>query len=103
MALVKTLLNGNEVEYDDTEFEICEDEDNSISYLHYIGNGEAVRNPRGNTSCYKMFYGCKDLEVLDVSHFDTRKVTNMRNMFCGCENLTELDVSNFDKSKDVNE
>ena len=97
MALVKTLLNGNEVEYDDTEFEICEDEDNSISYLHYIGNGEAVRNPRGNTSCYKMFYCCK-LKSLDLSNFDTSSVTSMWSMFRDCEKLSELDVSHFDTS-----
>ena len=97
MALVKTLLNGNEVEYDDTEFEICEDEDNSISYLHYIGNGEAVRNPRGNTSCYKMFYCCK-LKSLDLSNFDNSSVTSMWSMFRDCEKLSELDVSHFDTS-----
>ena len=112
MALVKALLNGNEVEYDDTEFEILKDgdnnsisylhyipkdEDNGKSYLHYIGNGEAVRNPRGNTSCYKMFYYCK-LKSLDLSNFDTSNVTSMEYMFAYCGMLSELDVSNFDTS-----
>ena len=101
MALVKTLLNGNEVEYDDTEFEILKDEDNSISYLHYIGNGEAVRNPRGNTSCYKMFYYCK-LKSLDLSNFDTSNVTNMRSMFRDCYKIKVLDLSNFDTSNVTN-
>ena len=104
MALVKVLLNGNEVEYDDTEFEILKDgdEDNSISYLHYIGNGEAVRNPRGNTSCYKMFNNCRNIEVLDLSNFDTSNVTNMRSMFRDCWRLSELDVSHFDTSNVTN-
>ena len=102
MALVKTLLNGNEVEYDDTEFEILKDEEDSISYLHYIGNGEAVRNPRGNTSCYKMFYKCRNIEVLDLSNFDTSNVTSMRSMFRDCWRLSELDVSHFDTSNVTN-
>ena len=98
MALVKALLNGNEVEYDDTEFEILKDEEDSISYLHYIGNGEAVRNPRGNTSCYKMFNKCYKIKVLDLSNFDTSNVTNMGSMFRHCESLKELDLSHFDTS-----
>ena len=53
MALVKTLLNGNEVEYDDTEFEIAKDNGPyGVSYLHYVGTGGVVKNPKGNTSCY---------------------------------------------------
>ena len=44
---------------------------------------------------YEMFKGCKSLKQLDVSHFDTSKVTNMRDMFSGCESLQQLDVSNF--------
>ena len=102
MALVKVLLNGNEVEYDDTEFEILKDEEDSISYLHYIGNGEAVRNPRGNTSCYKMFYKCRNIKVLDLSNFDTSNVTNMRRMFSDCYFLRKLDLSNFDTSSVTN-
>ena len=43
-----------------------------------------------------MFYGCKNLTELDVSHFNTENVTNMYCMFYDCENLTELNVDNFD-------
>ena len=102
MALVKTKLRGNEIEYDDTEFEILKDEEDGISYLHYIGNGGAVRNPRGNTSCYKMFNKCKNIEVLDLSNFDTSNVTSMRSMFRDCWRLSELDVSHFDTSNVTN-
>jgi surface protein len=42
-----------------------------------------------------MFKDCKSLEELDVSNFDTSKVTNMRCMFYNCENLDELDLSDF--------
>ena len=43
-----------------------------------------------------MFWGCYTLTTLDVSHFDTQNVTDMSYMFKGCNALTTLDVSNFD-------
>lgn len=46
-----------------------------------------------------MFYYCKRLTSLDVSHFDTSNVTDMRYMFNGCSGLTSLGISNFDTSK----
>ena len=45
-----------------------------------------------------MFSGTS-LTTLDVSHFDTSKVTNMNSMFSYMPNLTTLDLSNFDTSK----
>ena len=105
MALVKTLLNGNEVEYDDTEFEIAKDNGPyGVSYLHYVGTGGVVKNPKGNTSCYKMFSGldasnfdtsCKKVKVLDLSNFDTSNVTEMISMFSGCSSLVELNLQGF--------
>ena len=47
---------------------------------------------------YVMFCNCASLTQLDVSGFDTSKVTDMGWMFSGCESLTELDVSGFDTS-----
>ena len=38
-----------------------------------------------------MFNGCGKLTSLDVSNFDTNKVTNMSGMFYNCNSLTELD------------
>ena len=109
MALVKALLNGNEVEYDDTEFEIAKDNgpygvsylhyvDNGpygVSYLHYVGTGGVVKNPKGNTSCYKMFSDCKKVKVLDLSNFDTSNVTDMISMFLHCSSLVELNLQGF--------
>ena len=81
------------------------------------------------TSCYKWFYGCKDLTTikgiqylntenvtnmgwmfsnckalttLNVSKFDTKNVTNMGYMFYGCKALTTLDVSKFDTKNVTN-
>lgn len=54
--------------------------------------------PYLNSDCKSMFYNCRGLTSLDVSSFDTSKVTTMQNMFNGCMSLTSLDVSNFDTS-----
>ena len=121
MALTKTILDGHEIEYDDTEFKILKDPVNVC--LHYIGNGVSVTNPKGNTSCYRMFEDfkgtsldllkfdtsnvtdmsfmfnkCYNLKHLNLSNFNTDKVTSMGNMFSNCSNLKTLNISNFNTS-----
>ena len=49
-----------------------------------------------------MFYECWRLTSLDVSKFDTSKVTDMGSMFYFCSSLTSLDVSKFDTSQVTN-
>ena len=46
-----------------------------------------------------MFNRCKALTSLDLSSFNTSKVTNMFNMFNECNVLTSLDLSSFNTSK----
>ncbi len=46
-----------------------------------------------------MFRACKSLTSLNLSNFDTSKVTDMGYMFGTCKSLTSLDLSNFDTSK----
>ena len=49
-----------------------------------------------------MFFLCYDLKSLDLSGFDTSKVTNMSSMFSmeySFGSLTSLDLSSFDTSK----
>ena len=41
-----------------------------------------------------MFYGCSALKSLDLTNFNTAKVTYMNNMFEGCSALTTIYVSN---------
>ena len=94
MALTKTILNGHTVEYDNTEFEILTSYCSKEKYLHYIGNGGNVHNPKGNTSCYRMFDSFNDTS-LDLSNFDTHNITNMSFMFFYCQNLKSLNLSNF--------
>lgn len=45
-----------------------------------------------------MFAGCSSLTSLDLSNFNTSKVTDMRGLFQGCKNLTSLNVSSFNTS-----
>ena len=108
MALVKEYLNGSEVEFDNTEFEICDVEEvwksphsKEKQYLHYIGNGINVTNPKGNTSCFAMFMEFKG-SSLDLSNFDTSKVENMEDMFWLCKDLKELDLSSFNTENVTN-
>ena len=51
--------------------------------------------PINATSCRKMFYGCKSLENIDLSRFDTRNIVDMCCMFMDCKNLKQLDLSGF--------
>lgn len=53
-------------------------------------------------NCYtleRMFYGCSNLQSVDVDRFNTSNVLYFTDMFYGCYNLRDLDVSGFDTSK----
>ena len=45
--------------------------------------------------------GCTNLKDLDLSSFDTNKVTDMSYMFCGCKDLTNLKFSSKFNTKSV--
>ena len=49
-----------------------------------------------------MFYGCVSLTSLNLSHFDTSNVTDMRGMFRNCSSLTSIDLSGWNISKVAN-
>ena len=52
--------------------------------------------------CY-MFYGCESLKEVDVTHFDTQIVTNIRDLFSHCTSLEHVDLTHFvtDKVTDM--
>ncbi len=50
------------------------------------------------TDMGRMFYGCSSLTSLDLSNWDTSKVTNMSSMFQSCS-LTSLNLSNWNTSE----
>ena len=49
-----------------------------------------------------MFFGTSSLTTLNLSNFDTSKVTDMQYMFIDMHSLTTLDLSSFDTSKVTN-
>lgn len=49
-----------------------------------------------------MFFNCANLTTLDVSNWDTSRVTDMNSVFNSCSSLTSLDVSNWDTSEVTN-
>jgi len=68
------------------------DEDNNGKYELYLAqDGGVVANP---DSSY-LFMNFNNVKSMDLSNFDTSKVTNMPRMFAGCSSLTELDISSM--------
>ena len=49
-----------------------------------------------------MFSGCASLTNINLSNFNTQKVTNMEYMFSGCTSLTNINLSNFNTQKVTN-
>ena len=54
------------------------------------------------TSMEQMMSQCNSLKQLDLSGFNTSKVTTMAGMFNDCYSLESIDVSNFDTSNTTN-
>jgi surface protein len=52
----------------------------------------------GVTNTYAMFHTCPQLKNLDTRNWDVSRVTEMAQMFYTCSQLQNLDVSNWDVS-----
>ena len=46
-----------------------------------------------------MFFYCQKLKEINLSHFITPSLENMKGLFESCSSLISLDLSNFDTSK----
>jgi surface protein len=62
-------------------------------------NGTNYWKLTNNTNMHGMFQHCEALTNLDVSSFETKKVTSIRNIFSNCKVLTSLNVSNWNTEK----
>ena len=99
-------MNAVNIEDEESECEIKLWLDPADKTAYYYTEPEKVYL---NTDSSEMFYSdlyaeqrIKNILDLDLSNFDTSKVTNMSYMFNGMFNLTSLDLSNFDTSKVTN-
>ncbi|WP_308264218.1 BspA family leucine-rich repeat surface protein [Prevotella sp.] len=55
------------------------------------------------TSCYRWFYGCKNLTNIEgIENLNTENVTYMNSMFNECTALKSLDLTNFNTAKVTN-
>ena len=48
---------------------------------------------------FRMFNGCTSLKSLDLSNFNTEKITDMSSMFYGCISLESVNLSNFNTAE----
>ena len=95
-------MNAVNVEDENSDYEIKLWLDPVDKIAYYYAETEKVYL---NRYCSQMFYAgfseqkIKNILELDLSSFDTSKVTDMGNMFSGISSLTTLNLSRFDTSK----
>ena len=91
-----TSMNAINIEDEESDDEIKLWLDPTDKTAYYYTEPEKVYLNRDARS---MFYWMSNLTSLDLSNFDTSKVTNMQGMFEHMSNLTTLNLSNFNTSK----
>ena len=75
-------------------------EDDWRQYIRYISDIDLSNFDTSRvTDMSSMFKGMNQIEVLNLSNFDTSKVTNMSSMFKSTWQLTSLNLLNFNTSK----
>ena len=95
-------MNAVNIEDENSDYEIKLWLDPVDKIAYYYAETEKVYL---NRYCSQMFYAgfseqkIKNILELDLSSFDTSKVTDMGNMFSGISSLTTLNLSRFDTSK----
>ena len=80
----------NKIKQDEisTKYNFTESENNVILIYNYEIN-----------STKSMFSGCNNILEIDLSDFDTSKVTDMSSMFSNCHSLSSLNLSNFETTQ----
>lgn len=78
-------------------------ESDNWTKIYYYAEGVTTGDKNGklvlNEDSSHFFEGCRRMENIDVSKFDTSSVVNMSQMFSNCTCLTNLDLSHFNTSK----
>ena len=97
--------NAKNIEDEGSDYEIKLWLDPTDNTAYYYAEPEKVYLNRDSS---KMFYSepyvqkIRDVLEIDLSNFDTSKVTNMSSMFLGMTRLTTLNLSNFNTSQVTN-
>ena len=92
-------IDAVNVEDEDSDYEIKRWLDPTDKTAYYYAEPGKVYLNADSSRMFFLKWDNKDLLEIDVSNFDTSKVTDMSRMFSGMSNLTSLDLSNFDTSK----
>ena len=97
--------NAVNIEDEESDYEIKLWLDSTDKTAYYYAEPEKVYLNEDSSKMFLPDYSAqkiKNILELDLSNFDTSKVTNMNSMFSGMSNLTTLDLSNFNTSKVMN-
>ena len=100
-----TSMNAVNIDDEESDYEIKLWLDPTDNTAYYYAEPEKVYLNRDSS---KMFYSepyvqkIRDVLEIDLSNFDTSKVTNMSSMFLGMTRLTTLNLSNFNTSQVTN-
>ena len=78
-------------QYEKVSLEQCFSSCSNLTTIEFPPNF----NTSNVTNMYRMFWGCDNLALLDLSMFNTSNVTDIKSMFSGCNGLTSLDLSLF--------
>ena len=92
-------MNTTNIEDEESECEIKLWLDPTNKTAYYYAEPEKVYLNADSSRMFFLKYDNKDLLEIDVSNFDTSKVTDMSRMFYDLRNITSLNLSNFDTSK----
>ena len=95
-------MNTTNIEDEESDYEIKLWLDPTDKTAYYYTEPEKVYLNTDNSKMFlSEFYDTriKNILEIDLSNFNTSKVTNMNSMFQGMSNLTTLNLSNFDTSK----
>ena len=97
-------INNNEDQIKNSIIYINDEKLSSFEYIHrFPKKGEytikyVFRDLLNSTN--HMFFKCKNMIELDLSHLNTNNVSNMSGMLEKCTDLKEIDLTNF-KTKNV--
>ena len=97
-------MNAVNIEDEESDYEIKLWLDPTDKTAYYYAEPEKVYLNKDSHSMFNLGYDGREVNILslDLSNFDTSRVTDMSSMFSNMFNLTSLNLSNFNTSKVTN-